>query len=104
YGQQEFVPGLSWLFFSPTFMESQIETLVKYHIDYIVIDYRITTDYSMNGIYFDSKEPDAGHHELPFDPRLLDKFDYIPNTSRIFHSGDIIIYDVTSISRQSGTP
>jgi hypothetical protein len=104
YGQQETVPGLSWVYFSPVFEDGQVQALIKDRIDYIVTDYRITTDYSMNGIYFDSKEPNAGHHEFPFDPALLDKFDTIPNTSRIFHSGELLIYDVRLISRQPGAP
>ena len=46
-----------------------------------------------NGVYFDLNEPNAFAHKIPLDPIALDKFDRVNDLSRIYDSGNLVIYD-----------
>jgi len=70
---------------------------------YLVVDLRLSTALPRERAYFDAGEPNAGHYTSPIDPAALAKFDKVQNVSRIFDSGDIIIYDVEAISNAAPT-
>ena len=92
------VSGASWLFFSPTIGMQELSTLQRKHLQYILVDRRLSTALPINGTYFESGEPNAGQHKEPLDLNLLEKFNWIPRVSRLFDSGDIVIYDLSYAS------
>jgi hypothetical protein len=94
YGEQRIVRKLSWTFFSPQIHEPVRLAYAKSKVRYVVVDQRITVYLPINGHYFESNEPGADRHIVPFDAKNLVKYDIDPNLSRIFDSGNISIYDV----------
>lgn len=105
YGQQHTVMNVGDgvnvgpLFISNEFGKTQQEVLDRGRISYIVVDYRMTRDLPLLGIYFENGEPNSGQHKKPIDPAMLAKYDNIPGVRRVFDSGDIIIYDVRELNR-----
>jgi hypothetical protein len=83
---------------SPQWGKNEQATIQRGKIAYLVIDRRITHDLPLVGVYFEPGEPDAFRHTRPVDPAVLAKFDGIGNISRIFDSGNIVVYDVQDIS------
>jgi hypothetical protein len=68
-------------------------------IQYLVADRRLTTGLPVVGHYFDrGEESFVGRREAPLDPVLLDKFDRLPQVSRVFDSGNIRIYDIRALA------
>jgi hypothetical protein len=94
YGEQRIVRRLSWTFFSPKLHLPVQQAYAKNMVRYVVIDWRITRYLPINGFYFESSEPNSRRHIEPFETQSLAKFDYDPNLSRLFDSGNIVIYDV----------
>jgi hypothetical protein len=82
------------LFFSPEFGPAEQAILELGGIQYIVVDYRLSTDLPQTGIYFELGEQNARKHADPIDLVSLTKFDGLGRISRIFDSGDIVIYGV----------
>lgn len=89
------VSGASWLFFSPKVGSEELAALERKQIQYLVVDRRLSTAVPVNGTYFESGEPGAGDHASPIELLVLEKFDFVRGISRLFDSGDIVIYDVT---------
>ena len=98
--------AVSWVFLSAQFGTGVVTILRQDHIQYLVVDLRLSTALPETGTYFNNGEPDAQHYTQPIDRAALEKFDVVPGVSRIFDSGDIIIYDVEQISNGtlSGQP
>lgn len=94
YGEQRIIRRLSWTFFSDVIHEPVQIAYGKNLIRYVIVDERITRYLPINGHYFESNEPDADRHLEPFDMAKLVKYETDPNISRLFDSGNILIYDV----------
>jgi hypothetical protein len=86
------VPVFISLQFSPT--EEAI--LRQNRIHYVVVDRRLSTSLPWVGTYFGQSLP--WRSSQPIAPVALMKFDDLKNVSRLFDSGDIIIYDVDEIT------
>ena len=106
YGDQKIVPDLTGtdngqsdkgkvdsVFFSSRLGSAQEAILRQLKIHYLVVDLRLSNGLPASGFYFDDGEPDAYQHVAPIDRRLLTKFDESDGLSRLFDSGNIIIYD-----------
>ncbi|HET9849392.1 MAG TPA: hypothetical protein VFR68_12665 [Candidatus Dormibacteraeota bacterium] len=65
---------------------------------YVVVDHRLAWALPLTGVYFERAEPDAATVTFPLDPRDFSKFDASPSVSRLFDSGDIVIYDVGGLN------
>jgi len=91
----------SQVFTSLHFGNGVVEILRQDRIQYLVIDRRLSTALPYVGTYFN--QPTSGGQPItrPIDPAALTKFDDVLNISRIFDSGNIIIYDVETISNAS---
>jgi hypothetical protein len=101
YGRQTPVAGyvggrnLSSIFLSPQLGARERALLRDADIDYIIVDRRLTTDLPALGIYFESSDERLrGPYRAPLDPQLLAKFETARGITRVFDSGDIVIYDV----------
>ena len=92
---------VSSMFLSPQFDASVLRALQRGGVQYIVVDHRLSSELPHIGFYYDNQEP---HYSKPIDPAALAKFDGVQNVSRIFDSGDIVIYDVEAITALSTVP
>src|SRR5207237_10614979 len=80
---------------SPQFGSNVENILMRHGVQYIVVDYRLSTGLPRIGFYFDNEDPP---YSKPIDPAVLAKFDGVQNVSRVFDSGDIAIYNVEAIT------
>lgn len=98
YGEQEIVlPPASQidvgaLFFSSVVDEGVLTAVEDASVNYVMVDERLSTGLPVRGTYFDSSEPGAFEHASPIDIAALQKFNSSSLFSRVFDSGDIIIY------------
>jgi hypothetical protein len=104
YGYQDVITGISdqiplgILFLSPVVDQQDLSIIKSGDIQYIVVDRRLSNGVPMAGFYFQMSEPGAYNYKKPIDAELLLKFDRLYGASRIFDSGDIIIYDIQSLA------
>lgn len=94
YGGQHISTSLSggvdvpWLLFAPQ-IDADLEALLRQsHLRYLLVDHRLARKPQLVRSYYPAVAPD----------RVLAKFDQIKNVSRVFDSGDIVIYDIGAIS------
>lgn len=86
------------LFFGRELNDTEMTRLRDGKVRYVVIDKRLSDSLPFLGVYFNIGEPDTYHHTTPIDLAALEKFDDMKSVSRIFDSGDIIIYDIGNLS------
>ena len=104
YGDEWVVTGsyeeiATWpLFLSPQFQSQLVVILQQDKLQYLVFDHRLSTGLPVVGTYFNKGEPDAYHYTQPIPLSALEKFDNVTNVSRIFDSGNIVIYDIEAIA------
>jgi len=104
YGQQEVVTLLhdqvdtSWLLFGDRLGPEQLNALKQASVDYLFIDMRMTQALPRLGVYFESGE-DPRLHDTPPESRNLLKFNKVPQVSRPFDNGYIVLYDVAPLVR-----
>ena len=94
---------VSLVFLSPHFDAGVERALQRGGIQYIVVDRRLSTALPRIGFYYDEEEPNRLQYTRPIDPAALAKFDGVQNVSRVFDSGDIVIYDVEAITNAPST-
>ncbi len=102
YGHEYVVTSLSdhvelaYVYFSPILVPADVQLLRKGRVQYLLVDMRLTTQLPREGVYFDTAEPGAGNHQTALPVTDLTKFDTIQGVDRIFDSGNIRLYDVSS--------
>lgn len=100
YGEQRPVTAsYDWvnvpaMFFSSELGAVEHAILQRGGIRYVIVDRRLSSGLPMAGVYFEFGEPNTFQHRTPIDLAALVKFDGLENVSRLFDSGDIVIYDV----------
>lgn len=93
YGEQHIVHSLNdgvdveWILFAPTIERNEIDSIQLIRLRYLIVDNRLRVLPQLATNYY----PDATTGEA------LDKFASMPNISRVFDSGDILIYDLKEI-------
>jgi hypothetical protein len=103
YGAQRMIAELndhvsiSGIFVDFNLRPSHRKIITDVAIHYLIVDTRITRELSTLGYYFESWEQTMFQFEPPINQFALKKFDYVPDISRIFDSGDIYIYDVEGV-------
>lgn len=85
---------ISPLYFATEFGEDTETIFALADIHYMVVDRRLSTGLPRVGVYFQSVEPSAFRHSSPIPLQALDKFEGNANMSRLYHSGNIVIYKV----------
>jgi len=88
---------LSPVFFSLTDDGEVQDTLKRAHLRYLVIDRRITQALPLFGFYIQQGE-EGIPHTAPVSPLAVEKFDHVAHITRVFDSGDIVVYDVGAVS------
>jgi hypothetical protein len=103
YGQQRPVTSVSdglpvaQAFLSPELGAAEAAILRSGGVRFVVVDRRLSTGLPLLGVYVELGEPGTFEHATPLDPAVLAKFDGAPGVSRVFDSGDIVVYDVGSL-------
>ncbi|MCU0507905.1 MAG: hypothetical protein MUC34_05845 [Anaerolineae bacterium] len=94
FGEQYIVDGLSWVYLSPK-LDANLEMADVYarRVAYVVVDRRLTEATPQIGHYFEPGEPGAPHRQPLAGDNLL-KFDREPCLSRVYDSGEIVVYAV----------
>lgn len=72
-------------------------------VRYIVVDERMSTALPLIGVYYEVGEPGTYHRTTPIDAGALAKFDYVPELSRLYDSGAIVIYDAGRLRSGEGS-
>jgi hypothetical protein len=104
YGEQRPVTGyadklpVSRIFFAPTLGSAERQILRAGRVRYVVIDRRLSAGLPAAGAYFERGEVPGNIYTAPIDPAVLSKFDTLASVSRLFDSGDIVIYDVGALA------
>jgi hypothetical protein len=93
YGEHDPEWSLSNIFLAPTIAAKELNDMRFYSIGYIVVDQRLSQSQPVRGWYFDGQEEPPFYTE-PLPLSGLTKFDDMDYVSRIFDSGDIIIYQI----------
>lgn len=86
------------VFFARTLGEEEINILQDANVQYVLIDRRLSEQLPRAEVYFERGEPGAYRHTQAIAPEALRKFDDIEQVDRLYDSGDIVIYDIRSIS------
>ena len=73
------------------------QLIAQMHIDYVLVDRRLTTAVPLAPGYVWPGETGGVPYSAPLDPAALAKFDTISDASLVFDSGDIQIFDVSGI-------
>ncbi|HEY7294466.1 MAG TPA: hypothetical protein VH916_05455, partial [Dehalococcoidia bacterium] len=97
FGEQRVVTGLLDripgemidLFTSPTMGPHQLQTVARGQIRYLEFDQRITQELP-RGVYFDDDPP----RTEPISQAAVAKFDNNSGVSRLYDSGNIVLYDI----------
>jgi hypothetical protein len=98
YGEQHPISGISddlntgEVFFSPTFGAHEQWVLDQVNAQYVIVDRRLADGLPLSGYYFDPGESGANHHITPIPASSLSKFDQVSSMSRVYASGNIVIY------------
>jgi hypothetical protein len=90
--------GTAYLMFRETMRQVDVDLLRTGAIRYVVVDLRLSRDIPVYKYYFESAEPDAGRHTKPLPLAALQKFDGLRGVTRIYDSGDIVIYDMRDVA------
>lgn len=102
YGDQDMVTpsdgvSLSPVFFTTDFFPWEQSLLQSAHVQYMVIDLRLSTARPDAGYYYEQGEPET-NSPTPISRQALTKFDIVPGIDRLFDSGNIIIYSLGGLS------
>jgi hypothetical protein len=103
YGEQRPVTGyadkvkISRVFLAPELGPAERQILRAGRVRYVVVDRRLSDGLPSAGVYFERGEIEGDRHTAPIDPAALAKFDDLPGVTRLFDSGDIVIYDVAGL-------
>jgi len=104
YGRQHVVPaifgdpGAADLFIFSRVSRQLREEIGEAHMDYLLVDMRMTTRRPYLSEFFEKGEPEE-IESAPLDPGPLLKWDQEPGVSRVFDDGWIRVYDVRSLQR-----
>ena len=102
YGREQVVTSVSanvavaHVFTSLLFGSGVITIIQKDGIQYLVVDHRLSSSLPYSGTYFNLTGT-SGESAQQIQSAALTKFDSVQNVTRIFDSGDIVIYNVGAI-------
>jgi hypothetical protein len=91
YGDQDPVLGVSFLYDSPLYTQSDAQQARALAIRYILVDHRLSQSLPASGQYFPS-DPLAGRYRSPLPAAYLTKYNRVPGVARVYDAGSIVIY------------
>jgi hypothetical protein len=93
YGDQTMVGEDGDLYTAPAVTPTAADLVQAQSIGYVLVDRRLSEMLPASGQYF-PVDLNAGTYARPLPLADLTKFDRVPGVSRIYDSGDIVIYDL----------
>jgi hypothetical protein len=81
-----------------TLNQTNLDILRQGQIRYLVIDLRLTDDIPEYPYVFEQSEPDSGNHTTPMPLAAVQKWESYQGVTRIYDSGDIIVYDIGGLT------
>lgn len=88
---------LAQLFLLPQVTPYEQQLAAQIHLQYALVDTRLSTQLPRVGVYFEAGEPNSNDYDEPASLEALTKFDRMPSVSRLFDSGNIRVYDVSRL-------
>ncbi|NJL06195.1 MAG: hypothetical protein HC911_15080 [Chloroflexaceae bacterium] len=98
YGAQDPIFNASAVLLTPTMGDAERDFVRWADLDFILIDERLSTDLPQRGYFFDGDDPDIFRYTEPLERDLLTKYQRTPGVSRIYDSGNLVIYTVRAWS------
>jgi hypothetical protein len=92
YGNQDMATGIGYLYTSPALGGRDAWRALDHGVRYVVADRRLSQAVPEQGPYFPGARPWASPHPLP--AADLAKFAHTIGVSRLYDSGNIVIYDL----------
>jgi hypothetical protein len=93
YGDQNPLRDVAYLYTSSSYTPADRLRVQAQGVRYALVDWRLARSLPADGKYF-PVDPDAGKYTHPLPIVDLAKFGRIPGFSRIYDSGNIVIYDL----------
>jgi hypothetical protein len=93
YGDQNPLWGIAYLYTSSSYNSSVTENARAQDVQYVLVDWRLSTSPPASGSFF----PGGPSSNRPIPLADLEKFENLPGVSRIYDSGDIVIYDLQGL-------
>jgi hypothetical protein len=103
YGGQRLITNLSdnvsvsGVFLKYNLTSDDCTLVANQKIQYLLVDKRITSALPILGFYFESWEQLIVKFPPPVNIAVLEKFDHLQGVSRLYDSGDIVIYDIGNL-------
>ena len=93
YGAQNPLQGVGYLYTSAKYTPSIAQAAQAQAVQYVLVDQRLSQSLPASGTYFPG-DANTGNQPMPIAD--LDKFNRVRGVSRLYDSGDIVIYDLRS--------
>ena len=93
YGDQDPVRDDSYLYLSSNLTLADVVKTMNQAIRYVLVDRRLSQFLPASGQYFPD-DPNAGKYKRPLPADGLAKWNHVAHVSRIYDSGNIVIYDI----------
>jgi len=87
------------ILFAPQFGHPDERAVHGQSISFVVVDRRLSRETPLIGYYVESDEPGAFVRKRAVGPRVLEKLRSVPNVSKIYANGQIVIYDSSELTR-----
>ena len=93
YGDQNPLWGIAYLFISSTYNNAVTKSARAQEVQYVLVDWRLSASPPASGSYFQGGP--STNRPIPLVD--LEKFGNLPGVSRVYDSGDIVIYDLQGL-------
>lgn len=91
--------SLPRVLFAPRFGHADERVIHGQSLSFVVVDRRLSRELPLIGYYVESDEPGAFVRRRAVGPRILEKLRSVPNVSKIYSNGPIVIYDTSELTR-----
>jgi hypothetical protein len=91
YGRQDPVREVGSLYYADVWGLEQDDLVQRVHVQYLVVDRRLSTQLPESGAYFES-DPRSGQITSPLTAGQLGKFDTLAGMDRLYDNGTVRIY------------
>lgn len=91
--------SLPRVLFAPRFGHADERVIHGQSLSFVVVDRRLSRETPLIGYYVESDEPGAFVRRRAVGPRVLEKLRSVPNVSKIYSNGPIVIYDTSELTK-----
>jgi hypothetical protein len=91
--------SLPRVLFAPHFEHADERVIHGQSLSFVVVDRRLSREVPLIGYYVESDEPGAFVRRRAVGPRILEKLRTVPDVSKIYSNGPIVIYDTSELTK-----